>query len=86
MRLRSYAYKYESEVLKVLSDEYEYCVRVHMSFMTFYILCIDRGKAEIAFIEVKYGKSDLTQNQRTFKSMIESVSNWRVMYRVYRVR
>ena len=85
IKLKSYAYKYESKVLKKLSNQYEYCIRVPMSLMPFDILCIDRYKGIIAFIEVKYGKSELTENQRMFKEIIDSVDDWRAIYEVVRV-
>ena len=56
-----------------------------MSLAPFDILCIDREKRIITFIEVKYGKSELTENQRYFKEIVDSVDDWRAIYVVWRV-
>lgn len=85
IKLKSYAYKHESEVLNKLSKDYEYCIRVPMSLMPFDILCVDSEKQIIVFIEVKYGKSQLTENQRKFKEIIDSMNNCKVVYVIWRV-
>ena len=85
IKLKSYAWKYESEALKMLQKEYELCIRIPMSLAPFDILCVDKNKGIVAFVEVKYGKSSLTENQKTFKNVIESRNNWHVKYIVFRV-
>lgn len=53
--------------------------------MPFDILCVDSEKQIIVFIEVKYGKSQLTENQRKFKEIIDSMNNCKVVYVIWRV-